>query len=68
MAVINFFIFLFYIYVGLGVVIGIFLAFRGVNKFDPNMQNARWPLRLLILPGTIGLWPLLLIKYFSKHK
>lgn len=36
---------------------------RGVNRVDAAAQSAPIGFRLLILPGTIALWPVMLAKW-----
>ena len=46
-------------YAGLGLVFALgFVAF-GVTRVDETARGAGWGFRLLILPGTVALWPLL---------
>jgi len=59
---------LFYIYLLVGLLFGLWFAFRGAQKLDSGMQGAKWTMRLLLLPGAIGLWPVLLGKLFSSSK
>ena len=49
-------------YATLGVVFAIWFVFRGVERFDPVAQGGPVSFRLLILPGSAALWPLLLIR------
>jgi hypothetical protein len=41
-----------------------FLAF-GVRRIDPRAGYGTWGFRLLIIPGTIFLWPLLARRWLS---
>ena len=47
-------------YVGAGVVFAAAFATRGVSRVDVRAAGAGWGFRLLIVPGTVFLWPLLL--------
>lgn len=38
-------------------------AFVGVRKIDPHAGPATWGFRLLIIPGTMIFWPLLLSRW-----
>lgn len=38
---------------------------RGVAAVDPMARGASWAFRLMILPGTVALWPLLLVRWTS---
>lgn len=35
----------------------------GVQRVDPAARGAPWGFRLLILPGAVALWPLLLVRW-----
>ena len=47
-------------YVGAGVVFAAAFAARGVSRVDVRAAGAGWGFRLLIVPGAVLLWPLLL--------
>ena len=50
---------LFGVYLLCGLVFAVPFAFVGVGKIDPHAAHGTWGFRLLIVPGTILLWPLL---------
>lgn len=62
------FVWVFYAYLLIGLLFGLWFVFRGVNRVDTGMKDARWNMRLLLLPGALGLWPTLLVKYFKAQK
>jgi len=33
---------------------------RGARRLDRNVEGAPWTFRLMIVPGAVALWPLLL--------
>jgi hypothetical protein len=47
------------LYAAVGAVFAGYLLLRGLRRFDPAAAHAGWGFKLLILPGTIALWPLL---------
>lgn len=51
-------------YAGLGLLVGLIYMFGGAARIDPAARGKGLPVRvrLMILPGIIGLWPLMLIK------
>src|SRR6516162_2607893 len=53
------------IYLICGFVFAIPFAFMGVGKIDPHAAHGTWGFRLLIMPGTILLWPLLARRWFK---
>ena len=48
---------------GIYLICGLFFAVPfvlvGVSKIDPQAEHGSWGFRLLIIPGTMFLWPLL---------
>jgi hypothetical protein len=49
-------------YLAVGLVFAVPFAFRWVGRLDPVAGHGTWGFRLLILPGAVALWPLLLIR------
>jgi hypothetical protein len=45
-------------YAVVGVAFALMFLPRGVTRLDPRVAGAPKTLRLLILPGTVALWPL----------
>src|SRR5262249_8399956 len=45
-------------YLGCGLVVGVPFILRGVGRVDEAARGASLGFRLLILPGTVALWPL----------
>jgi len=52
-------------YMACGLVFAIPFALVGVKKIDPHAAHGSWGFRLLVIPGTMALWPLLLGRWFS---
>jgi uncharacterized membrane protein YphA (DoxX/SURF4 family) len=63
---IHILVLLFYLYLLLGLFFGLWFVFRGVQKIDPGMANAKWSMRMILLPGSLALWPVLLRKYLRR--
>ena len=59
---------LFYIYLLKGFLFGLWFVFKGVDRIDEQMQGASWRTRLLLLPGTMALWIVLLNKWLKARK
>ena len=55
-------------YAGCGVALGVPFVLSGVNRVDEAARGAPLGFRLLILPGTIALWPLMAIKWINARK
>jgi len=51
-----------------GVLFAIPFIIKGVNAIDEGAQEATLGFRIIILPGTIVFWPLLLSKWIKTHK
>ena len=51
-----------------GLVFALPFAARQVGRLDPVAQHATWGFRMLILPGAIALWPLLLLRLLRGKK
>ena len=47
------------IYLTCGLAFAIPFALVGVKRIDPHAAQGSWGFRLLIMPGTMFLWPLL---------
>ena len=55
------------IYLALGLLFSIFFVSRGVNKLDEGAHGAGIGFRLIILPGCMVFWPLLLKKWVNHQ-
>jgi hypothetical protein len=51
------------IYLLAGLVFAIPFVLKGVIKIDESAHGTKWGFRLIILPGTIVFWPVLLKKW-----
>ena len=49
-----------------GGLFGIFFVLRGVQRVDHQAQGSRLGFRLLIFPGAVAFWPLLLRRWLRK--
>ena len=58
------------VYFGLGLLVGLAFMFGGAGRIDPAAKGKGLPIRvrLLILPGVLGLWPLMLVKLFTQKE
>lgn len=56
------------IYALIGVLVGLIYVFGGAGRIDPAAKGKGLPfrVRLMILPGIAGLWPVMLIKLLSQ--
>ncbi len=55
------------LYLLIGVLVAIPFVIRGVGKIDPSAREGSIGFRLLIFPGSIALWPLVLRRWLGGH-
>jgi membrane protein implicated in regulation of membrane protease activity len=53
------------IYLLCGLVFAVPFVVVGVKRIDPHALHGSWGFRLLIFPGAMALWPLLLRRWLS---
>jgi hypothetical protein len=53
------------IYLLCGLAFAIAFVFAGAGRIDPHAKLGSWGFRLLILPGTAALWPLLARRWWK---
>ncbi|MBX2872166.1 MAG: hypothetical protein KTR30_08700 [Saprospiraceae bacterium] len=58
----------FLIYLLLGVAFAIVFITLGVGRLDEKAKGTSWWFKALIFPGSIALWPVLLLKWVKKSK
>ncbi len=56
------------VHLAAGFLFAIFFLRRGLEKMDTAAHGSGWGFRLIILPGTIVLWPVLLKKCMKVKK
>jgi hypothetical protein len=52
-----------YIYGAIGAIFAIAFVLEGVKRIDPQAIGTGWGFRLLIFPGSVAFWPLLLKRW-----
>lgn len=62
----NILVNLLYLYLIAGLIFGLWFIFKGAQKIDDGMNDVKFGTRLLLLPGSIGLWPLMLNKVLKN--
>jgi len=55
-------------YLTCGLVFAVPFVLVGVKRIDPHATHGSWGFRLLVIPGTMALWPLLLKRWASGVK
>lgn len=53
------------VYLGCGLMFALPFVLFGVKKIDPHAAHGSWGFRLLIFPGTLAFWPLLLRRWMK---
>jgi hypothetical protein len=56
------------IYLFAGFVFAIAFVSKGMYRVDEGVHGTGWGFRLLIIPGTMVFWPMLLTKWIAKDK
>jgi hypothetical protein len=66
LAIANLIVTLLGFYFGMGALIALAFALFGAGRIDPDAKGMPLQARFLIFPGAMGLWPLILIKFFTQ--
>lgn len=53
------------VYSAIGFLVALFFVFTRVGRIDPDAAGASIGFRMMIFPGTIVFWPLLIRRVFS---
>lgn len=48
------------IYLAIGVLFALGFVLFGVKRIDPSAEKGTWGFRVLIFPGCVALWPVLI--------
>lgn len=59
---------IFMIYLLVGVIFSIAFVFRGAQVVDHGAKGVSVWFKLLLIPGAIALWPVLLVKWFKANR
>lgn len=55
-------------YLSCGLLFAIPFVLVGVGKVDPHAAHGSWGFRLMIVPGTVFLWPLLAQRWMKGNQ
>lgn len=55
-------------YVALGALFASTFVVRGIQSVDPVAKGSTLGFRLIVLPGVVAMWPLLLRAWFRKGR
>lgn len=53
------------LYLGCGLLFAIPFLARGAAAIDPGAREGSWGFRVIVLPGVVALWPVLLRRWIS---
>ena len=56
------------VYLAAGLVFAVPFVIKGVTAVDEAATGSKWGFRLIIVPGTIVFWPVLLKKWIRSTK
>jgi hypothetical protein len=56
------------VHLACGLVFALPFALVGVKRIDPHATHGSWGFRLLIIPGTMAFWPVLLKRWLRGVK
>jgi hypothetical protein len=68
MVVVNLILLIVALYLAAGLVFAIPFVIKGVSRIDEGAIGSKWGFRVIIMPGTIIFWPLLLKKWMAVYK
>ena len=54
------------VYAGVGVLFAVVFVVAGVNRIDVVARESTWGFRVMIFPGSVALWPLLLERWLRR--
>jgi hypothetical protein len=58
---------LLYLYAGAGLAFAVPFVLRGVERIDSQARGAGWGFRLILLPGVVAFWPVLLRRWIAGN-
>jgi hypothetical protein len=56
------------VYAAAGALFAAAFVARGARRLDRNVEGAPWTFRLVIAPGAVALWPLLLSQWLRQER
>jgi hypothetical protein len=56
------------LYLGVGAIVAIAFVSAGLQRIDVAAKNMPWSARLLVFPGVVALWPLMLTKWLTRQQ
>ncbi|MGB8166725.1 MAG: hypothetical protein WCF18_04490 [Chthoniobacteraceae bacterium] len=56
------------VYAGCGLIVAVLFLALWCSSFDPSAKGGTWGFRVLIVPGIIALWPVILAKVLAVRR
>ncbi len=56
------------VYLAAGAVFATFFVSAGLSRIDAVAKAMPWSARLLLVPGSVALWPLMLKKWLTQRE
>jgi len=53
------------LYAGAGLLFALLFVTRGVDRLDRAAAGSTWGFRMVILPGVVALWPMLVRRWYA---
>jgi hypothetical protein len=66
--ILNFFLTAISVYLIGGFIFAVIFIVKGVDKLDEGARGSSFGFRIIIIPGTVIFWPLLLKKWLESKK
>lgn len=66
MNIVSFLLIVVTVYLLVGFIFSIPFVIKGVTRIDESARGSTWGFRIIIIPGTIVFWPLLLKKWIKR--
>jgi uncharacterized membrane protein YphA (DoxX/SURF4 family) len=66
--ILNFFLTAISVYLIGGIIFAVIFIVKGVDKLDESARGSSIGFRIIIIPGTVIFWPLLLKKWLDSQK
>lgn len=56
----------FFVYIAIGLLFSLWFVFAGAKKIDDGMADTPFHFKLILIPGAVFMWPLMVVKILKK--
>ena len=56
------------IYLAIGALVALPFLTIGIGRVDQSARGAPWTFRILVLPGVVAMWPLVIQRWLSARR